>query len=115
MIGTVLGGRYTIIEEVGKGGMANVYKAKCNVLNRIVAVKMLRTDLEGGDEFVNRFNAEAQSAACLAHPNIVSIYDVGEENGLNIEQEFCNYNRHIVHLTGRRYSILHQTSALLPD
>lgn len=82
MIGTVLGGRYTIIEEVGKGGMANVYKAKCNVLNRIVAVKMLRTDLEGGDEFVNRFNAEAQSAACLAHPNIVSIYDVGEENGL---------------------------------
>ncbi len=82
MIGTVLGGRYTILEEVGKGGMAHVYKAHCNVLNRTVAVKMLRNDLEGGDEFVKRFNAEAQSAACLAHPNIVSIYDVGEENGL---------------------------------
>ncbi len=82
MIGTVLNGRYTILEEVGMGGMAHVYKAKCNVLNRIVAVKILRNDLEGGDEFVNRFNAEAQSAACLTHPNIVSIYDVGEENGM---------------------------------
>lgn len=82
MIGTILGGRYKILEEVGKGGMAYVYKAHCNVLNRIVAVKMLRNDLEGGDEFVNRFNAEAQSAACLTHPNIVSIFDVGEENGM---------------------------------
>ncbi len=82
MIGTVLNDRYTILEEVGMGGMAHVYKAKCNVLNRIVAVKILRNDLEGGDEFVNRFNAEAQSAACLTHPNIVSIYDVGEENGM---------------------------------
>lgn len=82
MIGTTLGGRYTIIEEVGKGGMAYVFKAHCNVLNRDVAVKVLRNDLEGGEEFVNRFNAEAQAAACLAHPNIVSIYDVGEENGL---------------------------------
>lgn len=83
MIGTTLGGRYTIIEEVGKGGMAYVYKAHCNVLNRDVAVKVLRNDLEGGDEFVNRFNAEAQAAACLAHPNIVSIYDVGEEDGFH--------------------------------
>lgn len=82
MIGTILGGRYKILEEVGKGGMAYVYKAHCNVLNRIVAVKMLRNDLEGGDEFVNRFNAEAQSAACLTHPNIVSIFDVGEEDGM---------------------------------
>lgn len=82
MIGTVLGGRYTILEEVGKGGMAHVYKAQCNVLNRIVAVKVLRNDLEGGDEFIRRFNAEAQSAACLTHPNIVSIYDVGEEDGM---------------------------------
>ncbi len=82
MIGTILGGRYTILEEVGKGGMAHVYKAQCNVLNRTVAVKMLRNDLEGDEEFVNRFNAEAQAAAGLAHPNIVSIYDVGEENGI---------------------------------
>ncbi len=82
MIGTVLGGRYTILEEVGKGGMAHVYKAQCNLLNRTVAIKVLRNDLEGGDEFIHRFNAEAQSAACLAHPNIVSIFDVGEEDGL---------------------------------
>lgn len=82
MIGTTLGGRYKITEEVGKGGMAYVFKAHCNVLNRDVAVKVLRNDLEGGDEFVNRFNAEAQAAACLTHPNIVSIFDVGEENGL---------------------------------
>lgn len=82
MINTILGGRYKILEEVGKGGMAYVYKAHCNVLNRIVAVKVLRNDLEGGEEFVNRFKAEAQSAACLTHPNIVSIYDVGEEGDL---------------------------------
>ena len=83
MIGKILGGRYEILEEVGKGGMAHVYKAQCNVLNRVVAVKMLRNDLEGGNEFINRFNAEAQSAACLTHPNIVSIFDVGEEDGMH--------------------------------
>ncbi len=82
MIGTILGDRYEILEEVGKGGMAYVYKAHCNVLNRTVAVKVLRNDLEGGEEFVNRFNAEAQAAACLTHPNIVSIFDVGEQDGL---------------------------------
>lgn len=82
MIGTILGGRYEILEEVGIGGMAHVYKAQCNVLNRVVAVKVLRNDLEGGEEFINRFKAEARAAACLTHPNIVSIFDVGEENGL---------------------------------
>ena len=82
MIGTILSGRYEILEEVGAGGMAHVYKAQCNVLNRIVAVKVLRNDLEGGEEFINRFKAEAQAAAGLTHPNIVSIFDVGEENGL---------------------------------
>ncbi len=82
MIGTVLDGRYTILEEVGIGGMAYVYKARCNVLNRTVAVKVLRNDLEGGEEFVNRFKAEAQAAACLAHPNIVAVYDVGETDGM---------------------------------
>lgn len=81
MIGTILGGRYEILEEVGKGGMAYVYKAHCHMLNRTVAVKVLRNDLEGGDEFIQRFNTEAQSAAGLTHPNIVSIYDVGEDNG----------------------------------
>lgn len=81
MIGTILSGRYEILEEIGKGGMAHVYKAHCRLLNRTVAVKVLRNDLEGGEEFTERFNIEAQSAAGLAHPNIVSIYDVGEDNG----------------------------------
>ena len=74
MIGTILGGRYEILEEVGKGGMAYVYKAHCHMLNRTVAVKVLRNDLEGGDEFVQRFNTEAQSAAGLTHPkkNIIT-------------------------------------------
>ncbi|MBR2404116.1 MAG: Stk1 family PASTA domain-containing Ser/Thr kinase [Clostridia bacterium] len=81
MIKTILGGRYEILEEIGKGGMAYVYKARCILLNRIVAVKVLRDDLEGGDEFLKRFNTEAQAAASLTHQNIVSIFDVGEDNG----------------------------------
>jgi len=81
MTGKILGGRYELIEEIGKGGMAYVYKARCILLNRIVAAKILRDDLDGGEEFLKRFNAEAQAAASLAHPNIVSIFDVGEDNG----------------------------------
>ena len=81
MINTILGGRYEILEEIGKGGMAYVYKARCILLNRIVAVKVLRDDLDGGQEFLVRFNTEAQSAASLSHPNIVSIFDVGEDQG----------------------------------
>ena len=83
MVGKVLGGRYELLEEIGIGGMAVVYKARCKLLNRIVAVKILRTDLEGGDEFLKRFNIEAQSAASLTHPNIVSVYDVGSEGELH--------------------------------
>lgn len=81
MIGKVLGGRYELLEEIGKGGMAYVYKARCVLLNRIVAVKILRDDLGGDDEFLNRFNAEAQAAASLSQSNIVSIFDVGEDEG----------------------------------
>ncbi len=80
MIGKILGGRYEILEEIGKGGMAYVYKARCIMLNRIVAIKVLRDDLEGDEEFLNRFNSEAQSAASLTHPNIVGIFDVGTDN-----------------------------------
>ncbi len=83
LIGKVLAGRYEIIEEVGSGGMAVVYKAKCQLLNRFVAVKVLRPDLQNDSEFVRRFNVEAQAAASLTHPNIVSIYDVGNGNGLH--------------------------------
>ena len=81
MIGIVLGNRYEILEEIGKGGMAHVYKAKCNLLNRPVAVKVLRQDLEEDSEFLKRFNTEAQSAASLVHPNIVSIFDFGYDQG----------------------------------
>ncbi len=80
MIGKILGGRYELLEEIGKGGMAYVYKARCVLLNRIVAVKVLRDDLDGDEEFLNRFNAEAQAAASLDHQNIVSIFDVGEDD-----------------------------------
>lgn len=91
MINTILGGRYEILEEIGKGGMAYVYKARCILLNRIVAVKVLRDDLDGGDEFLKRFNTEAQAAASLTHSNIVSIFDVGVDNGKHyIVMEYVN-------------------------
>ena len=80
--GRVLGNRYEIVEKIGNGGMATVYKAKDNVLNRFVAVKSLREEFTTDEEFIKRFAAEAQSAASLTHPNIVSIYDVGHEDDL---------------------------------
>ena len=83
LVGKTLAGRYEILEEVGLGGMATVYKAKCNLLNRFVAVKVLKSEFSKDADFVKRFRAEAQSAASLTHPNIVSVYDVGEENGIN--------------------------------
>lgn len=83
LVGSVLGGRYEIIEKIGEGGMATVYKAKCKLLNRYVAVKVLKDEFSRDSQFVKRFRAEAQSAASLTHPNIVSVYDVGEENGIN--------------------------------
>lgn len=79
MIGTILGGRYEILEVVGSGGMAIVYKAKCKLLGRYVAVKMLREELQSDKDFVERFKAEARSAASLNHPNVVSVYDVGTD------------------------------------
>lgn len=77
--GKIIDGRYEIIEEVGRGGMAIVYLAKCLVLNRYVAIKMLRPEFRGDAEFIKRFKIEALSAASLSHPNIVSIYDVGND------------------------------------
>lgn len=81
--GRLLGNRYEIIEQIGNGGMATVYKAKCHVLNRYVAVKILKEEYTTDDEFIKRFNTEAQSAASLTHPNIVSVYDVGSEGDLH--------------------------------
>lgn len=83
MIGKLLGNRYEILEKIGGGGMALVYKAKCTLLNRFVAVKILRSEFTGDEEFIRRFRREAQSAASLSHPNIVSIYDVGCENDIH--------------------------------
>ncbi|NOJ69576.1 Stk1 family PASTA domain-containing Ser/Thr kinase [Paenibacillus alvei] len=79
MIGTILSGRYEIITRIGGGGMALVYKALDNLLNRYVAVKVLRQQFVHDEEFIRRFRREAQSAASLSHPNVVSIYDVGQE------------------------------------
>jgi eukaryotic-like serine/threonine-protein kinase len=82
LIGKRLSGRYKVLEMIGGGGMANVYLAHDMILDRDVAVKMLRLDFANDDEFIRRFRREAQSATSLAHPSIVSIYDVGEENDL---------------------------------
>ena len=80
--GRVIGNRYEIINRIGNGGMATVYKAKDLTLNRFVAVKVLREEFTTDAEFIKRFNIEAQSAASLAHPNIVSIFDVGQEDNI---------------------------------
>jgi serine/threonine-protein kinase len=91
MIGKVLGSRYELIEKVGGGGMAYVYKAKCKLLHRPVAVKILRPEFVSNDEFVKRFRREAQAAASLSHPNIVGIYDVGQEEDIHyIVMEFID-------------------------
>ncbi|MBR5235899.1 MAG: Stk1 family PASTA domain-containing Ser/Thr kinase [Clostridia bacterium] len=79
----LIGNRYEIVETIGKGGMAIVYKAKCMMLNRYVALKVLRPEFREDKDFISRFQAEAQSAASLSHPNIVSIYDVGQDGDLD--------------------------------
>ena len=80
--GKILANRYEIIQKVGLGGMATVYKAKDRVLNRFVAVKILRDEFTTDSEFIKRFNVEAQAAGSLNHPNIVGVYDVGNEDNL---------------------------------
>lgn len=80
--GTFISDRYEILDKIGTGGMADVYKAKCHRLNRLVAIKILKQEYSEDKKFVDKFRAEAQSAAGLSHPNIVNVYDVGEDNGL---------------------------------
>lgn len=82
LIGKRISGRYKILEMIGGGGMANVYLAHDMILDRDVAVKILRLDFSNDEEFIRRFRREAQSATSLAHPNIVNIYDVGEEDSI---------------------------------
>lgn len=83
MIGRILANRYEILEKRGSGGMADVFKARDRLLNRYVAVKVLKDELRDDKEFVERFKIEAQSAAGLSHPNIVSVHDVGVEDGIH--------------------------------
>lgn len=82
-IGMLIGDRYEILEKIGTGGMSDVYKAKCHKLNRFVAVKVLKQEFSENQNFVSKFNVEAQAAAGLMHPNIVNVYDVGIENDIN--------------------------------
>lgn len=79
-IGKMLDNRYEILERIGTGGMAVVYKAKCHRLNRLVAVKILKSDLAQNEEFRRRFHAESKAVAMLSHPNIVSVYDVSQSD-----------------------------------
>lgn len=79
--GQKINDRYEIIRSIGEGGMANVYLARDIILERNVAIKILRGDLAGDEKFVRRFQREALSASSLSHPNIVEMYDVGEDNG----------------------------------
>ena len=81
LIGKMLGNRYEILEKIGEGGMANVYKAKCHLLNRLVAVKVLKDEYVNDEEFNIKFQNEAKSAGSLNQQNIIAIYDVGEDGG----------------------------------
>lgn len=83
MIGKVLAKRYEVLARVGEGGMAVVYRARDTLLGRMVALKVLRPQYASDSDFVERFRREAQTAASLSHPNVVNIYDVGEEDGIH--------------------------------
>lgn len=83
LVGKILGNRYEILQIIGTGGMATVYKAKCRLLNRFVAVKVLKSEFKNDETIVKKFNTESQAAASLSHNNIVSVFDVGNENGIS--------------------------------
>lgn len=102
MKGQKINDRYQIIKTIGEGGMANVYLAYDVILDRNVAVKILRGDLATDEKFVRRFQREALSASSLSHPNIVEVYDVGEDNGLYyIVMEYIE-GRHLKQLLKKR-------------
>ena len=82
-IGRLLDNRYEILEEIGRGGMAVVYRARCHRLSRYVAVKILKDELSRDEDFRRRFYAESQAVAMLSHPNIVAVYDVNHSNDID--------------------------------
>lgn len=90
LIGRMLGGRYEIVDKIGEGGMAVVYRAHCRLLGRDVAVKVLRPEYANNEEFIQRFRKEAQAAASLSHNNIVSIYDIGNDDVRYIVMEYID-------------------------
>lgn len=91
LLGKVLGNRYEIVEKIGEGGMALVYKAQCRLLNRFVAVKILRPEYIEDDEFIQKFDKESKAAASLSHPAIVNVYDVGADGEIRyIVMEYIN-------------------------
>ena len=103
--GQKINDRYQIIKTIGEGGMANVYLAYDTILDRNVAVKVLRGDLANDEKFVRRFQREALSASSLSHPNIVEVYDVGEDNGLYyIVMEYIE-GKHLKQLIKKRGSL----------
>lgn len=105
MKGQKINERYQIIKTIGEGGMANVYLAYDTILDRNVAVKVLRGDLATDEKFVRRFQREALSASSLSHPNIVEVYDVGEDNGLYyIVMEYIE-GKHLKQLLKKRGSL----------
>ncbi|WP_051280096.1 Stk1 family PASTA domain-containing Ser/Thr kinase [Anaerovorax odorimutans] len=83
MSSRLLAGRYELLEKIGDGGMAIVYKAKCKVLNRYVAIKILKPEFTKDVKFIENFRRESQAAASLTHPNIVNVYDVGKDGNIN--------------------------------
>ena len=83
MSSRLLSGRYELLEKIGDGGMAVVYKGKDRLLNRFIAIKILRPEFTKDASFVENFKRESQAAAGLSHPNIVSVYDVGKEGNIN--------------------------------
>jgi len=83
MIGRMLGNRYEILEKLGGGGMAIVYKGRDTFLNRFVTIKVLRPEFTSDEDFIKRFKREALAVASLSHPNIVNIHDVGQEDDIN--------------------------------
>lgn len=91
MIGKLIINRYELLEKIGEGGMGIVYKAKCHSLNRLVAVKILKSEFAEDEDYVARFKSEATSAARMSHPNIVNVHDVGRSNNINfIVMEYIN-------------------------
>ena len=82
-IGMLIADRYEVLEKTGTGGMSVVYRAKDHKLNRTVAIKVLKQEFSDNANFVSKFRVEAQAAAGLMHPNIVNVYDVGEEKGMS--------------------------------